>query len=213
MRIVITGGSRGIGAATARELAKDHEVIITYATGKEEAMKLAKEIICRAIELNLLDNHSIMRFSDNIIREFKEIDVLINNAGVIAWKKLEDQSFEEIESQVRVNFEGLVKLTKMLLPYIRSMVINIASGAGKEAFPGLSTYCGTKFAVRGFTKSMALENKKIKFISINPGMTATRMTNFRGVKPEAVARIISDVVNGKIKKASGSDVDVWDYVF
>ena len=217
--VLITGSSSGIGRETAFLFAKEGcNVIITYNKEKDNAVDTVKK--CKdlgakdsiSIELDLTNNKSIQECVKKAVGKFKQIDILVNNAGAIAWKQLKSQTFEDIEMQIRVNYEGLVKITKECLPYIKDTIINIASGAGKTAYSGLSTYCGTKFAVRGFTQSLAQELKDIKVFAVNPGMTATRMTRFQGTPPEKVAQVVLNTAKGTYKKPSGSDIDVWDLI-
>ena len=217
--VLITGSSIGIGRYTAYEFAKaGANLVITYYRDKEEGEKTKLRCLelgaedVSLLHLNLMDNESIVRCVQETAERYGRIDILINNAGVLAWKPLREQSFEEIEEQVRVNLEGLIKLTKVALPYVREMVINIGSGAGKRGFAELTTYCATKFGVRGFTQALAQEEDRVKAYAVNPGMTATRMTNFVGADPSEVARVIYRVASGDISKPSGSDVDVWDYL-
>ena len=216
--VLITGSSVGIGRYTAYEFAKaGARLVITYYKDREEGEKTKFRCLELGAEdvsllyLNLMDNESIVRCVQETAKRYGRIDILINNAGVLAWKPLREQSFEEIEEQMRVNLEGLIKITKVALPYVKEMVINIGSGAGKTGFAELTTYCATKFGVRGFTQALAQE-ESIKVYAVNPGMTATRMTNFVGADPERVARVIFRVANGEIRKPSGSDVDVWEYL-
>ncbi len=216
--VLITGSSVGIGRYTAYEFAKaGARLVITYYRDREEGEKTKLRCLELGAEdvsllyLNLMDNGSIVRCVQETAKRYGRIDILINNAGVLAWKPLREQSFEEIEEQVRVNLEGLIKITKVALPYVKEMVINIGSGAGKTGFAELTTYCATKFGVRGFTQALA-EEESIKVYAVNPGMTATRMTNFVGADPERVAGVIFRVANGEIGKPSGSDVDVWEYL-
>jgi short-subunit dehydrogenase len=91
------------------------------------------------------------------------------------------------------------------------MIINIASGAGQTGFADLAPYCATKFGVRGFTQSLAKEFSKPKIYAVNPDMTSTRLTNFEGRPAEQVARVVLNTAKNKYRKASGSDVNVWDY--
>ncbi len=216
--VLITGSSIGIGRYTAYEFAKEgSKVIITYYKDKEEALKTYNTCLelgmleGLVLYLNLKDNGSIVKCVNEVLDRFGYIDILINNAGVLAWKPLREQSFEEIEAQIRVNLEGLIKMTKVALPHIREMIINIGSGAGKTGFPELTTYCATKFGVRGFTQSLAQEETDIKVYTVNPGMTATRMTGYKGVSPNIVAKVILNTAKGIYRKPSGSDIDVWEY--
>ncbi len=217
--ILITGSSIGIGRATAFEFAKEgSKVIITYNKDKEEAFKAKEKCVelgspeVSVFHLNLMENKSIVNLWENVKEIYGKIDILINNAGVLAWKPLREQTFDEIEAQVRVNLEGLIKITKIFLPYITDCIINIGSGAGKSPFPELTTYCATKYGVRGFTQSLALEERSLRIYAVNPGMTATRMTNYRGVPPEKVAKVILNTAKGLYNLPSGSDVDVWEYI-
>lgn len=215
--VLITGASVGIGRATALEFAREGaRLILTYYKDKEDGERTKEECLRLGAQeavlyyLNLKDNGSILKLRDYVIGTFGGIDILVNNAGVVAWKPLREQSFEEIENQVRVNLEGLIKVTKAFLPYIRDTVINVGSGAGKSPFPELTVYCATKYGVRGFSQSLALEEPDLRIYTVNPGMTATRMTNYRGVPPEVVAKVILNTAKGIYNVPSGGDVDVWE---
>lgn len=217
--VFITGASIGIGREDAYEFSKAGcKVIVSYYMDKQEAERTAKKCLelgasdVFLVHLNVTDNQSIKNAVKQIIGRFGEISILINNAGVIFWGKLGEQEYGEIEAQIRTNLEGLIKVTKECLPYVKDAIINIASGAGLQGYSGLTTYCATKWGVRGFTKSLAIELPATKVYAVNPGSTATRMTNFRGVPPEKVAQVIVDLAKGRYNLASGSDVNVWDYI-
>lgn len=214
--IFITGGGVGIGRATAYEFARHkYSVAITYHRSESEAQETVNQ--CRklgapdaiAIPLDLMDDRSIVSAVQAVIRRYQKISVLINNAGVAIRKSLRDQSSEEIQQQIRVNLEGLIKITKESLPHIEGGIINIASGAGKTGIPFLATYCATKFGVRGFTQAIAGEYSRLLILSVNPDTTATRMSNYRGRPPEEVARVIFDATRGCYALPSGSDIDLW----
>src|SRR3989344_6203992 len=211
--VLITGSSIGIGRESAYLFSGEGcSVIITYYKDKKEGEETAKK--CTAIgaetlliNLNIMDDSSIKEAVKKSIAKFGKIDILVNNAGVISWKNLEEQTHQEIEEQIRTNLEGLIKMTLACLPYVKEAIINVASGAGKTGYSGLSVYCATKFGVRGFTQSLAGELKGIKVYSVNPGTTSTRMTNFRGVSAEKVAQVILNTAKGKYQVSSGSDID------
>jgi len=217
--VLITGSSLGIGRETAFKFAKEGcKVVVTYFKDKKEGEKVAKKCIesgtseVIVLQLNVMDDKSIKDCVKKTIEKFNHIDILINNAGIVVWKNLKEQSFEDIENEVRTNLEGLIKMTRECLPYIKETIINISSGAGKSAFAGLSTYCATKFGVRGFTQAISQELRGIKVYSVNPGSTATRMTNFTGTKPEKVADVILRTVKGEVKADLSRDIDVWEFV-
>lgn len=217
--VLITGSSIGIGRETAYKFSqKGCKVVITYYKDKKEGEEVAKKCLDAGasevilLQLNVMENASIKNCVKRVIEKFKSIDILVNNAGIVVWKQLREQTLEDIENEVRTNLEGLIKMTRECLPHIKEAVINISSGAGKDAFAGLSTYCATKFGVRGFTQAIAQELKGIKVFSVNPSSTATRMTNFHGTEPKNVAEIILKAAKGEIKADSSRDVDVWEYV-
>ncbi|MEK6842342.1 MAG: SDR family oxidoreductase [Nanoarchaeota archaeon] len=221
--VLITGSSQGIGKDAAILFSKESaNVVVTYNTNKKKAEEVFNE--CNKIaesllvHLDITDEESIKECVEKTIDKFGAIDILVNNAGVISWKEFLEQSNKEIDLQINVNYRGLVKMTKAVLPFMKAqdfgMIINISSGAGKQGFSGLTTYCGTKFAVRGFTQAMSQElPKKIKIFSVNPGMTATKMTNFQGINPRKVAEVILKTAKEEIKPDSFGDVDVWKYSF
>ena len=216
--IVVTGSSIGIGAAAAKAFAKEKaKLVITYRSDKEEAEKTAQE--CRVLgaidvallRLDIADNSSITEAVKQIIEKFDHIDLLVNNAGVLVWqKKVREQSFRDVELQVRTNLEGTIKMTIASLPYIKDCVINVASQGGIMVFPGFIPYCATKFGIRGFTQGLAAEEKGLRVYSVNPGSTATKMTNYQGVPPEKVADLIVETAKGTNNIPSGGDVNVWE---
>lgn len=217
--VLITGSNIGIGRETAFKFATEGcKVIITYYKDKTEALDASKKCLelgasdVLITQLNVMDDNSIKDCVKNVIEKFKSVDILINNAGIVVWKALENQSYEDVENQIKTNLEGMIKMTKECLPYVKDTIINISSGAGKEGYGTLTVYCATKFGVRGFTQALAHELPKIKVYSVNPSSTATRMTNFRGDPPEKVAEIILKTAKGEIKANSSRDIDVWGHI-
>ena len=217
--VLITGSSRGIGRETACLFAGEKaKVIVTYchdrAQGEESLRKCRERGATEAllVHLDVMDNRSMERALERVISKFKKIDILINNCGVIAWKPLKEQSLDEIELQVRANLEGLIKVTKLCIPHIKEMIINIASGAGQTGYADLTTYCATKFGVRGFTQALAAEVMNLRIYAFNPDMTATKMTNFEGRPPEDVARIILNTAKGMYAIPHGGDINIWDHL-
>jgi 3-oxoacyl-[acyl-carrier protein] reductase len=214
--VLITGSSVGIGRETAYEFAKEGcKLAVTYYQDKEEAEEIAEK--CLAVgapevlvtQLNITDDDSIRNTVKKTVERFGEISVLINNAGVMVRKHLQDQSFKEIEEQIRTNLEGLMKMTKESLPYIRDTIINIGSGMAFEGQENATSYCATKFGVRGFSRALSKELPNIKVYTVHPTGTATRMNNFRGkMPPEKVAKVILNTAKGEYKVDSGSDVRV-----
>ena len=221
--ILITGSSQGIGAKTAVAFAKEGaKVVVTHYNHQKDALGVSK--LCNTfnetlvLPLDVTDANSIKDCVEKVIDKFGGIDILVNNSGIIAWKDILEISEKEIDGLIDVNLKGLIKMTEAVLPVMQGqgegIIINISSGAGKTAHATLSVYCATKFGVRGFTQTIAeeLEGTGIRVYCVNPGTTATQMTNFKGVKPEKVADIIVNTAKENLRKKSGSDIDIEDYL-
>lgn len=217
--IFLTGASLGIGRETAFLCAKEKcRLALTYYQDFVEAQKVEQKCLKLGaskvilLPLNLADDASIKNCVQAVIEEYQSIDILINNAATFGWKPFREYSFSEIEQQIRVNLEGTLKLTHVCLPYIKSTIINIASKLGKAGDMEVAPYSASKFGIRGFTQSLALEEPKLNIYAVNPRGTATRMNDFHGDTPLRIAEIILSLLKGKYIVDSGGDVDVWDYI-
>lgn len=169
------------------------------------------------VQLDVTDRDSIRNAVDKIIDEFGQIDLLVNNAGISISGALDELSFEDIEKQLDVNLKGLIETTKITLPHLkkgdRGMIINISSGLGKRGSSEVSIYCATKFGVRGFTQSIAEElSLDIGVYVVNPGMTATPMTDHKGEDPRNVAEVVLKTAQEELGKKPGEDVDVYKQI-
>ncbi len=217
---LVTGSSSGIGQATAIALAKKGaKVVVTYHNtkkgGEETYKECKKHTEAILIQLDVSDEKSIQNAVKQIAQKFGKLDILVNNAGVLVWEDFAKHTMKDIDFQIQTNLTGLIKMTHASLPHLskEAIIINIASEGGKKPFQKGTIYCATKFGVRGFTQALAMELPKgIKTFAINPGLTATRMTDYEGVPPEKVADVIIKAVEEKLKKKSGDDVDVLDYI-
>lgn len=215
--VLITGASSGIGMETAFKFAKEGaRLIITYRKDKKTTLavmgkcKLFGARDVAVLKLDVTQNDDIRKAVDEVRRKFKKISVFVNNAGVLVEKPLAKQSDKEIETQLRVNLEGLIKLTRSFLPLISGMIINIASIRGKIArADGVTPYTASKFGVRGFTQALAKEYPRLRVFAVNPDLTATPMTNFAGRSASSVAEVIVNAAKGKYGVKTGGDVDVW----
>jgi 3-oxoacyl-[acyl-carrier protein] reductase len=217
--VFITGSSIGIGRATAYEFAKiGAKLILTYRTNREEAQDTVEK--CRdlgsndvlLLNLDVRDSESVKKAVEDIRQHFGEIDILINNAGIFFHRSFKDYTLDEIEDISRTDFEGLIKVTSACFPIIKEMIINISSQVGTKAYGEAAVYAAAKWGVRGFTKSLAQDCPHLKVYSVNPGATATQMTDFEGVDPSEVGEIIVKLVKGEYNLPSGSDVNVFEMV-
>lgn len=215
--VLITGSSSGIGRETAYRFAKaGARLVLTYYKGKTRGE--AAERRCRRfgaadtllLHLNVVDNESVAEAARKVRRKYGAIDFLINNAGIGIFIPFRNQTAKGIERQLRTNLEGLIKVTRAFLPQVRKGIINVASAAGKTAYEEMSVYCGSKFGVRGFTQTLALECPRLKICCVNPDMTATRLSGYEGRPPQEVAEVIFRAASGQVGCQQGGDVDVWE---
>ena len=220
--VLITGSSSGIGKSTSIAFArKSAKLVLTYNKTKEGGEETLKE--CKKyseallVQLDVKDDNSINNLVKEIINHFRKIDIVINNSGIVVIKDFDKQTFEDIENHINVNLTGAMKVTHAFLPYLKkqdeALIINIASAYSKVVDSEVVPYCASKFGLRGFTQALALElPKNVRTYVVNPGLTATRMTNFSGVAVEKVADIIVKTAEETLNKKSGDDIDLKDYV-
>lgn len=203
--LLITGTSTGVGLDTAIVFAENGFKV--YATmrnmAKADALKERVEkgnLDVEVLQLDVSDLDSIDQAVKFIVKKDEKIDVLINNAGAGFAKTLEETTQEEIDWVTDVNYTGVVRVTKAVLPYMREKkaghIINITSVGGLVGQPFNELYCGAKFAVEGFTEALASyvsDPFNIHFSLVEPGGIATEFMN------NAVAK----TVNEKGEMASG----------
>ena len=216
--VLVTGASSGIGREIALRFAvAGSRLALTYFEHRAEAEEVAE--LCRGLgapevltaSLHLADDDSLRTLVETVGDRFGAIDILVNNAGVIVWRSFLAQDFGDIESQVRVNLEGVMKLIWAFLPMVSDAVITIGSTATLHQSRTPPTYCATKWGLRGFVKALAVERPGKRFVSVHPTETATPMSGMRGMSPERVADVVLRVAAGDIEVEPGGDVDMRDY--
>jgi 3-oxoacyl-[acyl-carrier protein] reductase len=189
---VVTGASKGIGAAIARQLAAEGaSVVVNYASSKSGADRVVGEITAAggravAVQGDVARQADIDRLFAETKQAFGRADILVNNAGVYEFAPLEQVSEDHFHRQFNLNVLGLLLTTQAAVKHFDSAggsVINISSVVGVNPLPNASVYSATKAAVDAVTKSLAKElgPKKIRVNSINPGMIETEGTHTAGV--------------------------------
>lgn len=177
---LVTGGSRGIGAAIAKRLAADGaKVAITYAKDAKAAESVVKAISSAggkaiAVQADAVDAAAIKGAVDKTVEAFGGLDVLVNNAGTAIPKTFEETSLEELDRVIDINVRGTFVATQAALKHMKSggRVIMIGSSVGERVLtPGLVPYSATKGAVKMFTQGLAREvgSRGITVNNIQPG--------------------------------------------
>lgn len=172
-KALITGASRGIGRAIAEDLGKDHHI---YAGASKDASEVVSALpSAEPFEADLTDTDAILEAASKI----EELDVLVLAAGVMDGGPLEELTDDKWREMMEVNLFAPVTLTRALLPALRrssGLIITINSGAGFHGIAENSAYCASKFALRGFTESLAQEEAgRVRVTSLHPGRTDTNM--------------------------------------
>ena len=183
---IITGGSRGIGAAIAKRLAAEGaNVAITYTKGADAAASIVKEIEhtgrkAIAIRADAADAEAVKAAVEKTVATFGRLDVLVNNAGTAIPKTFEETALEEMDRVLDINVRGVFIATQAALKHMKSggRVIMIGSSVGERVLvPGLVAYSATKGAVKIFTQSLSRElgSRGITVNNVQPGPIDTEL--------------------------------------
>ena len=188
---LVTGGSRGIGAAIAKRLAANGaSVAITYAKDASAASDVVKSIKLEggkalAIQADSGDVEAVRGAVEKTFATFGRLDVLVNNAGTAIPKPFEEATLEEMNRVIDINIRGVYVATQAALKHMKSggRIISIGSAVGERvAAPGLVPYAGTKGAVKMFTQALAREigSRGITVNNIQPGPIDTELNPAAG---------------------------------
>jgi len=183
---LITGGSRGIGAAIAKRLAADGaKVAITYSKGADAAASVVKEIErdggkAIAIQADATDADAVKAGVEKTVTTFGRLDVLVNNAGTAIPKTFEETTLEEMDRVLDINVRGVFIATQAALKHMKSggRIVMIGSSVGEHVVvPGLVPYAATKGAVKMFTQALSREvgSRGITVNNVQPGPIDTEL--------------------------------------
>lgn len=188
--VLVTGGSSGIGRASAKLFAE--RGYVTYATSRRaESFAAIEDIGCKPLCLDITDGASIDAAVRAIEQEHGGVDILINNAGYGQLGPLEEITPQEMRLQFETNVFGLLRMCQRVLPHMRARgwgrIINVSSVGGEMTFPGAGAYHMSKYAVESLTHALRYEVKSfgVDVISIQPGGVAT---HFVGASQDAFSQ-------------------------
>ncbi len=181
---LITGGSRGLGLVLAREFAAEGAKIAICARNGEELAHAKEDLESRGAEVfeaicDVRNQEEVDKLIGDVCMRFGQIDVLVNNAGVIQVGPLDAQTDDDFEDAMAIHFWSPYRVIKAVLPVMRGIgagrIVNIASIGGKIAVPHLAPYCASKFALVGLSNALRVELAKenIFVTTVCPGLMRT----------------------------------------
>lgn len=212
--VLITGATSGIGLGCARKFAANGDKLILTGRNEQKLEAIRKELADKGTQVLTLvfdvrNREQATRCINGLPEEWKEIDVLVNNAGLALGLEPEyDGSFDDWETMIDTNIKGLLTMTRLLVPGMvarnRGHIINIGSVAGDAAYAGGNVYCATKSAVKTITDGLRIDvaNTAVRVTNLKPGLVETNFSNVRFHGDEDRA---ANVYKG-IKPLTGDDI-------
>lgn len=217
---LITGAGRGIGRTVALAYAREGASLALCSRTKKEleatekaVAELGAAVLIQPCDVSRVEE--VEEFVERAIRRFGRIDVLVNNAGVAhRATPLLELSPDEWESVLATNLRGAWLVARAVVPHMvrqrRGSVINVSSWLGRDALTGYGAYGVSKWGLEGLTRYLALELKsaKVRVNSVSPGYVATKMTSYRGGKPEDVTDLFVYLASDASASLTGRQLDV-----
>lgn len=204
---IITGGTRGIGLETVRAFKENNAEVILFGSKLESVQKAVEELKKEGHNVkgyypNLNNYEEIEKIIKEIVKEYGHIDILINNAGISANKKIEETSSEDFANIMNINVNAIFNMTKAVVPYMKEnkggVILNTSSMVSIYGQPAGVGYPASKFAVNGITKSLSRElaSFNIRVNAVAPGITKTDMVT--ALPEEMIEPLIKTIPLGRI---------------
>lgn len=221
LTVFITGATSGIGKATAEFLAKHNYRLILCGRNqdrlKELKQTLGKQTAITTLQFDVRDKEAVFSAIESLPENFRDIDVLINNAGnAHGMSSIQDGDINDWDAMLDINVKGLLYVSRAILPKMieknTGFIVNIGSTAGKEVYPKGNVYCASKSAVEAINKGMRvdLNQYNIRVSAIHPGLVETAFSDvrfkgdterakkvyqgYKALQPEDIAEIIHFVI-------------------
>jgi len=216
--VIITGASSGIGEASAVEFSKRKSSVVLVARRKENLESVAKNLAKYGNEIlvcqcDVSKWQEVEQMSKIVLDKFGRIDILVNNAGFAIYGPVLELKVEEIESQMKTNYFGMVYCIKAFLPKMLEQknghIVNVASVAASFGLPGIASYCASKFAMLGFSEGLyhELKGSGVGITVVSPIMVQTNFfdhPSFKLMPKYSPTSLSSKTVAKAIVKASSS---------
>lgn len=207
---IITGGTRGIGLATAKKFIEENAIVVIFGSKKEtvdKALSQLKEAFPKKEILgfypSLIDESELKEVFNKIKEKFGHIDIIVNNAGISSKTKIDDYSEEEYDKISNLNIKSVFMVSKVAVPYLKQskgVILNTSSMVSIYGQPSGVMYPTSKYAVNGITKSLARELAPfgIRVNAVAPGIIETDMV--KNLPKEMIEPLIKSIPIGRIGK-------------
>ena len=189
--VLITGATSGIGLGCARKFAENGDKLILTGRNEQKLAEIRKELSekgCQVLTLafDVRDREKAKQCINDLPEEWKDIDVLVNNAGLALGLEPEyEGNLDDWETMIDTNIKGLLTMTRLVVPRMiergRGHIINVGSVAGDAAYAGGNVYCATKAAVKALTDGLRIDvaDTPIRVTNLKPGLVETNFSNVR----------------------------------
>ena len=221
LTVFITGATSGIGKATAEFLAKHNYRLILCGRNQDRLkglkQTLGKQTAITTLQFDVRDKEAVFSAIESLPENFRDIDVLINNAGnAHGMSSIQDGDINDWDAMLDINVKGLLYVSRAILPKMieknTGFIVNIGSTAGKEVYPKGNVYCASKSAVEAINKGMRMDLNQynIRVSAIHPGLVETAFSDvrfkgdterakkvyqgYKALQPEDIAEIIHFVI-------------------
>lgn len=228
--VIVTGGSGGLGTATAACMVREGASVVVTGRDREEGEKAAAEVGGMFLRHDVTSQDDWKAVVDATVGRYGRLDGLVNNAGIDSWSLIEQETLEHFEEVLKVNLTGIFLGLKAVIAPMRAAgggsIVNIGSATGLSGHPLTSGYGVSKWGARGLTKIAAVElgRYRIRVNSVHPGLMYTPMTASRGVKqgegnfplsplgrvglPTEVGAAVSFLISDAAAYTTGADISV-----
>lgn len=217
--ILITGGTSGIGFEFVKQLSQlDNNIIVTGRDQKKLDRVKASFPKVTTIKSDVSDPKAIVALYDQVIRQFPDLNILINNAGIMKEINLQDKagSLDEITAEIEINLNGPIRMVKQFLPHLKTKptaaVVNVSSGLAFTPLPTSPIYCATKAGLHSYTLSLRvqLQRSNVKVFELAPPATQTEILS--GVDAEDLKGVtimkVEDMVQVAVKGMQNDQYEI-----
>ena len=204
---LVTGASKGFGNVLAEHFAEAGMHLLLSARdaellGQTKQRVERRGVQCRVVAGDITDDGVLGALVEAALEV--EVEIVVNNAGIVIIETLEDHTLEQVEKEIALNLVVPIKLTRALIPFFKARnsgtIVNVNSAGGKKPVPDHTVYCATKYGLNGFAEALKLEVKEhgIRVMNVSPGKMATDLFRAAGkdwdtsefIPPEEVARAV-----------------------